>query len=114
MKIVNDGPLPYVVSVPETTGDAAAMPVLCFLHGYDEAAPAELVAGVTRHGPLRPGGSPLALRELIVVAPQLLRAGDLWHREADAVRRIVEEVRAEHGGDPARTYLTGFSFGGNG
>jgi poly(3-hydroxybutyrate) depolymerase len=54
------------------------------------------------------------VRDFIVVAPQLRRAGDLWHRSADDVHRIVEEVRAEHGGDPARAYLTGFSFGGNG
>jgi GNAT superfamily N-acetyltransferase len=30
------------------------------------------------------------------------------------VRRIVASVQAAHGGDPRRTYLTGFSFGGNG
>ncbi|MFL5383846.1 MAG: hypothetical protein ACJ8GN_15100 [Longimicrobiaceae bacterium] len=112
MKIVDAAPLPYAVSVP--AGAEAPLPVLCFLHGYDEAAPMELAAGVARHGPLRPGGSPLATRDFIVVAPQLPLAGDHWHAYADAVRRIVGGVRAEHGGDPARTYLTGFSFGGNG
>jgi len=112
MKIVRAAPLPYVVSVPEEA--EAPRPVLCFLHGYDEGAPTELAAGATRHGPLRPGSSPLAIRDFIVVAPQLPRAGDYWHRHADEVRRIVEDARAEHGGDAARTYLTGFSFGGNG
>lgn len=112
MKIVDAAPLPYVVSVP--TGAQAPLPVLCFLHGYDEAAPTELASGVTRHGPLRPGSSPLAVRDFVVVAPQLPRAGDHWHRYADEVRRLVGEVRAAHGGDVARTYLTGFSFGGNG
>ncbi|MFL5538417.1 MAG: hypothetical protein ACJ8J0_05465 [Longimicrobiaceae bacterium] len=112
LKSVDAGPLPYVLSVP--AGTEAPLPVLCFLHGYDEGAPTELAAGATRHGPLRPGSSPLATRGFIVVAPQLPRAGDHWHRHAGDVRHIVEGVRAEHGGDAARTYLTGFSFGGNG
>ena len=112
MKIFDAAPLPYAVSVP--AGAGAPLPLLCFLHGYDEAAPMEPAAGVTRHGPLHPGSSPLAARDFIVVAPQLPRAGDHWHACADAVRRIVDDVRADHGGDPARTYLTGFSFGGNG
>jgi hypothetical protein len=30
-------------------------PVLCFLHGYDEAASASGDEGFTRHGPLAPG-----------------------------------------------------------
>jgi len=115
LTLVDAGDLPYVLSVPAAAGGGAApRPVLCFLHGYDEAAPMELRAGVTRHGPLRPGSSTLARRGFIVVAPQLPRAGDLWHRAADAVRRIVGEVREANGGDAARTYLTGFSFGGNG
>lgn len=95
-------------------GRGRAAPVLCFLHGYDEGAPTPLREGVTRHGPLRAGSAPRAVEEFIVVAPQLPRMGDHWHLHADAVRAIVEEVRAAHGGDARRTYLTGFSFGGNG
>jgi poly(3-hydroxybutyrate) depolymerase len=113
LRIVTSGPLPYLVSLP--AGDAdGPRPVLCFLHGYDEGAPAPLREGLTRHGPLRVRSAPRATAELIVVAPQLPRMGDHWHLHADAVRAIVEEVRAAHGGDAARTYLTGFSFGGNG
>ena len=113
LSVVQSTRLPYLLSVPAEKADGPR-PVLCFLHGYDEAAPAPIREGVTRHGPLRPGSSPRAVRDLIVVAPQLPRAGDLWHLPAEVVRAIVEAVRAEHGGDPRRTYLTGFSFGGNG
>jgi predicted peptidase len=69
---------------------------------------------IDRHGPLRPGSAPRAREAFVVVAPQLPTRGDIWHRYAGEVRRIIEAVRAEHGGDPGRTYLTGFSFGGNG
>ena len=88
--------------------------MLCFLHGYDEGAPTEIRRALTRHGPLRAGSWAGARERFIVVAPQLPRMGDLWYRYADAVWQIVTEVRRAHGGDPARTYLTGFSFGGNG
>jgi poly(3-hydroxybutyrate) depolymerase len=112
-RVVQAAPLPYLLSVP--AGEAEApRPVLCFLHGYDEAAPAPIREGVARHGPLRPGSARRALDDFIVVAPQLPRAGDLWHLYADAVRDIVHEVRTAHGGDPRRTYLSGFSYGGNG
>jgi hypothetical protein len=63
-------------------------PVLCFLHGYDEAASASGDEGFTTPRPAR-----------------------AWrHRYADEVGALVEQ----HGGDPQRRYLTGFSFGGNG
>ncbi len=48
------------------------------------------------------------------MAPQLPQAGDSWYRYADSVRRIVERVQRDHGGDTRQTYLSGFSFGGNG
>jgi poly(3-hydroxybutyrate) depolymerase len=112
-RLVEGSPLRYLLSVPRAAA-AGASPVLCFLHGYDEAAPVDIHRALTRHGPLRPGSSPLAASEFIVVAPQLPRAGDLWHRYADAVRQIVTGVQQAHGGDPRRTYLSGFSFGGNG
>ncbi|HET7363635.1 MAG TPA: prolyl oligopeptidase family serine peptidase [Burkholderiales bacterium] len=53
-------------------------------------------------------------REFIVLAPQLPRAGDLWHRYADDVRALVADVCAKQAVDAARLYLTGFSYGGNG
>lgn len=114
IELVESARLRYLVSVPEGVGDGDAVPVLCFLHGYDEGAPMEIRAALTLHGPLRPGSAETATRDFIVVAPQLPERGDLWHHHADDVRRIVDDVRAAHGGDARRTYLTGFSFGGNG
>jgi hypothetical protein len=112
--LVESAPLRYLLSLP--SGEApvsGSRPVLCFLHGYDEAAPHEIHHALSKHGPLRPGSAPQALRDFVVVAPQLPVAGDVWHRHADEVQQIVRQVQALHRGDPQRTYLTGFSFGGN-
>jgi dienelactone hydrolase len=68
---------------------------------------------LTRHGPLAATASPAAA-EFIAVAPQMPTRGDVWYRYADAILEIVRQVQAEHRGDPQRTGLTGFSFGGNG
>lgn len=65
------------------------------------------------HGPLAADASNEVGR-FIVVAPQLPIRGDFWYRHADAVREIVERVLTLHHGDSKRTFLTGFSFGGNG
>lgn len=88
--------------------------MLLFLHGYDEAAPLEIHRGLMRHGPLRAGNPPTSLRDFIVVAPQLPAPGDTWRSFAPEVGEILRGVQARHGGDPRRSYLTGFSFGGNG
>ncbi|HQG31778.1 MAG TPA: hypothetical protein PLA83_07615 [Deltaproteobacteria bacterium] len=114
-RVIESGPLPYMLSIPIAHKiEAGPLPVICFLHGYDEAAPLPIQRGVTRHGPLRRGSSRTAVRECIIIAPQLPYPGDIWHLFADAVRQIVTQVREAYRGDPDRTYLTGFSFGGNG
>lgn len=113
MDKVETGPLPYLLSPPSGTPDSVRPPILCFLHGYDEAAPRPMEAALTRHGPLHPANAALAA-PFLVVAPQLPTAGDLWHRYGREVSAIITEAQAVHGGDPSRTYLTGFSFGGNG
>jgi predicted peptidase len=113
--MVESGTLRYLVSVPALAPPASgSWPLLCFLHGYDEGAPMPIEAALTRHGPLAAGSSPLATADFVVVAPQLPARGDLWPRYTEAVDHIVREVQARHRGDPARAYLTGFSFGGNG
>jgi hypothetical protein len=112
-QLVDSAPLRYLLSLPAMES-AGPRPVLVFLHGYDEGAPMEIRRALTLHGPLRPDNPPIVVEEFIVVAPQLPVRGDYWLRSADAVRDVVRQVQAEHGGDPARTYLTGFSFGGNG
>jgi predicted peptidase len=93
---------------------ARPRPLLCFLHGLGEGPPTEIHAGLTAHGPLRRGSTPRATGDFIVVAPQLPARGDLWRFYADGVVAVVREIQARHGGDRRRTYLTGFSFGGNG
>ena len=115
LHLVESGPLPYLLSIP--AGDApesGVWPLLCFLHGYDEGAPMPIRRALTLHGPLRPESSPTATTSFVVVAPQMRTRGDLWYRDADAVQDLVREVQALHHGNPDQTYLTGFSFGGNG
>ncbi|WP_420127418.1 hypothetical protein [Longimicrobium sp.] len=113
VRIVDDAPLRYLLSLPPGGETGEPQPVLVFLHGYNEGAPMELRAAVTTHGPLR-AGNPAVAAEFIVVAPQLPEQGDLWRAWSDEVRGIALRVQAQHGGDPRRTYLTGFSYGGNG
>src|SRR5579885_2137635 len=94
-------------------GAERAPPLLCFLHGYDEAAPMGLRAALTRHGPLHPDAA--ALRErFVVLAPQLPQAGDHWQRYAESLCALVLQAQEHYGADPRRRYLTGFSYGGNG
>ena len=112
-RVVGGHPLRYLLSVP-AGASGRPLPILVFLHGYGEAAPRDIRRALTLHGPLRTSSSPRARQEFIVVAPQLLIGGDLWHRYTDVLREIVSEVSSAHGGDPQRLYLTGFSFGANG
>ena len=116
LTLVESAALRFLLSVPHgaSTDPSGKWPVLCFLHGLGEGAPSDIFTGITAHGPLRRGSSPLATSEFIVAAPQLPMRGDIWRSYADAVSEIVSQVHHRHGGDPARTYLTGFSFGGNG
>jgi predicted esterase len=114
-RVVASHPLRYLLSVPPSIDrPSQGFPVLCFLHGYGEAAPRDIRRALTLHGPLRSSSAARAREEFIVIAPQLLIGGDLWHRYADVLRQIASEVRSENGGDPRRMYLTGLSFGANG
>lgn len=116
LHVVDSAPLRYLLSVPPTPRPAINVwPVLCFLHGYAEAAPLEIHQALTRHGPLRQNRAYSAADHFLIIAPQLSpRGGDIWHRYADTVLQIVTEVQEMYLGDPRRTYLTGFSYGGNG
>ncbi len=116
IRLIDASPLPYLMSTPVSPAAFdETWPVLFFLHGYDEAAPLEIHEALTRHGPLHPGNPSMITEKFLVVAPQLPSpGGDVWFRYADTVRQIVTEVQVLFNGDPHRTYLTGFSFGGNG
>lgn len=113
---VGTASLPCLVSVPQTglRSQPGFRPLLCFVHGYDEGPPTPLRDGLTRHGPLASTASPTVRSEFIVVAPRLPMRGDRWGAVTDDVLKVVRSVQARHGGDPDRSYLTGFSFGGNG
>lgn len=114
-QLIESGPLPYLLSVPGGPWEGSSPPpLLCFLHGYDEGAPMPIRPALTAHGPLAPTSAPGATAEFVVLAPQMPTRGDVWHRHADAVLETVRQVQALHRTDPARSYLTGFSFGGNG
>jgi predicted peptidase len=113
LQTVTSSPLNYLLSLPEREGKGDR-PLLCFLHGYDEGAPMPIGQALTLRGPLQAGNPERIRRDFIIVAPQLPYCGDAWMRFADAVRQIVHSVQEQHGADPARSYLTGFSFGGNG
>lgn len=116
--LVEELALPFLVSLPAAAKLASQYhrkwPVLCFLHGLDEGPPSDIYSGITAHGPLRPGSSALATSEFIVVAPQLPARGDLWRFHTDAVCEMVAWLHSTYDADRNRTYLTGFSFGGNG
>lgn len=108
-------PLSGVLSLPRRPRPGAAL--LCFLHGHGEAQPMDPVKAMTMHGPLHPLSAVDALDQgppFVVVAPQLPRAGDLWHEQTERVATLVRQIETRHGTDPSRRYLTGFSFGGNG
>jgi len=101
----------HLVSLPAGPGPH---PLLCFLHGYGEAAPKPIDEALRRHGPLRSGNPARITEDFIVLAPQLPEAGDLWRPYAAKVRTLVEEAIARYGADAGRLYLTGFSYGANG
>lgn len=117
LKIVSSLSLPFLLSMPAGTdrdAPGSPAPILIFLHGHDEGPPAEIYAGMTAYGPLKPGNAPIATRDFILAAPQLPARGDLWHAQSGNVRQIATYLQESCGGDPRRTYLTGFSYGGNG
>jgi hypothetical protein len=113
MRVVESGPLRYILSEPKPR-QGERPPLLCFLHGYDEAAPAKIERALMARGPLTKEAASVARERFVIVAPQLPRAGDLWPYYSSAVLEIVDTVQTACNTDPTRRYLTGFSFGGNG
>lgn len=106
--------LPYLVSVPEGDPPKEGWPLLFFLHGYDEGAPLQIRTALTANGPFKPESSLKAVTDFLVVAPQLPTKGDIWYRFSEEVLEVEKEVVAAFQVNRTKTYLTGFSFGGNG
>jgi len=116
IRVTQYGSLRCVVSAPEAPPSKAELwPILCFLHGRDEAAPLDLQVALTRHGPLGHTSAEEAHNNFVVVAPQLpAPGGNVWRSHIHDVQAIVLAVAREYRVDRARLYLTGFSYGGNG
>lgn len=115
LPLTDAAPLSGILSLPRRLPSGAAL--LCFLHGHGEAQPMDPVMATTMHGPLFAGSAlddeGLAL-PFLVLAPQLPVAGDHWHVHAARIAEQVQRVERQYATDPARRYLCGFSFGGNG
>ena len=116
--------------------------VMTFLHGRGEAAADESgrplgvspEALIRRHGPpalvVQPGHSASdcsraalggdagqarhALARFLVICPQRGRVGQWLAEDAAWVCALEDKIIADHGGDPGRRHLTGFSWGGAG
>ena len=110
------GRLHYKVFGPDEA--QAGLPVLCFLHGNGEhAGNMPIEQALAMHGPLKDDDltrAALAGRFWVVVPQLAAPGGNVWGAYADDVVAIVESVGRVYGADPQRTYLTGFSYGGNG
>lgn len=97
-------------STPHTS--RPGFPLMVFLHGASEAAPAPLSA-VTVNGPpnkvMRHKDFPFVL-----VSPQV--TGPTWGSQTAvaAVLALVDHMISKYAIDPARVILTGISMGGNG
>lgn len=115
LQIATEEHLRYLISVPATPAAAGrAVPVLCFLHGQGEAIPMAIEVCAGLHGPLSTTAWKGARERFIIIEPQRPGLNDNWIEDRELVLRIVRRAQADLHGDPARTYLTGFSLGGNG
>lgn len=102
---------------PEHT-PADKIPLLFFLHGSGEhTGNVTIDQAIARYGPLKNDQyTQKAVGDrFIIVFPQLpAPGGNIWGAYDYDIIEIVEEAWNKYGVDVKRTYLTGFSFGGNG
>jgi predicted peptidase len=116
-----DGGLGYLIYAPPDY-DASTnrrWPVVCFLHGIGEAEKGFDDSHQGRGALLKHGAPPWhcqinspLVRDFIIFSPQLPDRRR-WN-EADLAFIVthIAELHAQFNGDPARTFLTGFSIGG--
>jgi predicted peptidase len=105
--------LACLTSVPSGPRPQEGWPVLVFLHGIGERAPAPVEVALVAHGPLHTASAPEARGRFVVVAPQLPASAN-WNGQAQTVREIASDVARDYQGNVRRMYLTGFSLGANG
>jgi pimeloyl-ACP methyl ester carboxylesterase len=111
----NEQGLPYLFCLPAGHTPSESWPVMVFLHGYGENSDdtGGNLQAVKANGP--PALCESWGRPFIVISPQVGDAGSPgFVGAADQISAILDKVEAEYGGDPAREYLTGLSYGGHG
>jgi len=103
----------YVVYVPADWSSQKKWPVILFLHGSIERGDDGLAQ--SRVGPGRAAREHPERYPAIIVMPQC-RNDAAWDGDAMQAQALaaLDASSAEFNGDPARTYLTGFSMGGYG
>jgi len=115
--------LRYLLYLPSKFKDLPEKrwPVLCFLHGAGQAVKnstgnEQPLDVLMNHG-APPWhceiNSPL-IRDFIVLSPQLPTRRQWEQPDFEKVENILRTIYNSFRGDPAKTYLTGFSFGGKG
>jgi predicted peptidase len=119
--VTKDNHLRYLLYLPAKFKDLPEKrwPVLCFLHGAGEAAKdsdgqEQPIEKLMDHG-TPPWhceiNSPL-IRDFIVISPQLPARGRWKQTDFERVQPILRTIYDGFRGDTERTYLTGFSYGG--
>lgn len=90
-------------------------PVLCFLHGAQEAANGSNPDGVAGHqSPAWHADNRSALTaRFLVICPQRRIIGRWTNDDARNVHMVLDRVIAEHNGREDKIFLTGFSYGGD-
>jgi predicted peptidase len=115
LRVVEETSLSYVLSTPPAgLPPEGGWPLLCFLHGYAEAAPLPIRAALAVHGPLAPESAPIGRAAFVAIAPQLPRCDERWAGHALAVQMTARHAETLHAINPRRRYLTGFSRGADG
>ncbi len=116
---VSGGQLRYLLYVPSNFIKVdEKWPGLCFLHGKGEAAKngdeKQSNEVLMNHGspPWHCAINSPLIQGFIVVSPQRPNPGRWTQRDFEEVTQILRTIYENFRGDPKRSYLTGFSYGG--
>lgn len=118
---IEGGQLSYHLYIPPDISEVRKWPILCFLHGANEAAKnlsgkKQEISAIMKHG--SPPwhceiNSPL-VRDFIVLSPQRSQRGYWDQQDFNEIQKILMRINDNFNGDQKRTFLTGFDFGGKG